>query len=571
MKTLLTIFLFGILCYSSLGQENAATALNLNLTNYLVDTGTGVGCTALAGNLGTSGSGVPTCSGTDSDDVWYVFTAQTQAAKFVATAAGADLVLEVLNAANLTSISCSNASGVGAGETLRVSGLTAGQTYYVRIHSTNGAGGAYTLCGQFYPASEVRNGWYPVFTPDVGLPGYRINQTVNRVFYTPYNDQITGTRWLFVNSLTNEEHVATVNGVSGLINISAVPGICFGNNYDVYVEVRVDGFWCGYSVGRQITMEAVPTTEMEPAYVGQYYDLNDNLKARFVGNQQNIEWRFTTSNGDVVFSNLALSNSSFVYFENLPCIRYNRIYQIETRVEYCGVLGPWSAPQVIFTNPVPYVNLRPQFCNTTQWPGITLLAEFLPVVDAYGWQLAPINPNDPSMTPIGPAITVTTPSVFLYVLPLGVTTGQTYRVGVKPFLGATANTCNDPQEGDYGFFCPVTFGNPNAVIPEPQWNEEKPDTGLDFSPIATGKIVVYPVPANSSPIFINTADSQLHGGVHLSIYNAMGKQVYSEQIARIEDQPLLSLNLSNDWSAGRYIVVLQSNDEVMSTNFIIVK
>jgi len=570
MKTIALVLLFGVLWFNSFAQENSASALNLTLTNYLIDTGTGSGCTQLTGTLGASGSGVPTCAGIDNNDVWYAFTAQTQAAKFVASSVSTDLVIQVLQAGTLTSVACSNTTGVGGTETLRVSQLVAGQNYFSRIHSSNGAGGAFTVCGQFYPASEVRNGWYPVFTPDVGLPGYRINQTVNRVFYTPYNDQITGTRWLFVNSATNEEHVATVNGTSGVVNISTVPGICFGNSYDVYVEVRVDGFWCGYSVGRQIIMEAVPTTEMEPAYAGQYYNLNDNLKARFVGNQQNIEWRFTTNNGDVVFSNLALANSSFVYFENLPCIRYNRIYQIETRVEYCGVLGPWSAPQVVFTNPVPKVNLRPQFCNTTQWPGVTLLAEYLPVVDAYGWQLAPIAANDPSMTPIGPAIVVTTPSVFLQVLPLGVTSGQTYRVGVKPFLGTTDN-CGDPQEGDYGFFCPVTFGNPNAFIPEPQFMDDATPITDDFAPIATGKLVVYPVPANSSPLYLNTAQSNLRGQVMLTVYNSMGRQVHNENIANIEDQPLLNLHLSDAWSAGRYIVVLQSSDEVMSTNFLIIR
>ena len=570
MKTLALTLLFGVLWFHSSAQENSASAIPLTLTNYLIDTGTGVGCTELTGSLGASGSGEPACAGADTDDVWYVFTAQTQGARFEASSATADLVIEVLDAATLTSVLCSNTAGVGGTEILRVSTLIAGQNYFLRIHSSTGTGGAYTVCGQFYPASEVRNGWYPIYTPDVGLPGYRINQTINRVFYTPYNDQITGTRWLFVNSATTEEHEATVVGTSGLVNITVVPGICFGNDYDVFVEVQVDGFWCGYSVGRQITMEAEPTTEMEPSYVGQYYDLNDNLKARFVGNDQNIEWRLTTNNGDVVFSNLALDNSSFVYFENLPCIRYNRIYQVETRVEYCGVLGPWSDPQVIFTNPVPYVNLRPQFCNTTQWPGVTLLAEFLPVVDAYGWQLAPIDADDPTMTPTGPAIVEITPSVFLYVLPLGVNSDQTYRVGVKPFLGTT-DDCGDPQEGDYGFFCPVTFGDPNALLPEPQMSEEPTPIGADFAPIATGKLVVYPVPANSSPLYLNTSQSNLRGQVILTVYNTMGQQVYTESIVRIEDQPLLNLHLSDDWTAGRYIVVLQSSDEVMSSNFLIVR
>ncbi len=568
MRGIFTTLLLSALMISVQAQDDAASAVNMTLTDYLADTGTGIGCTDINGTLGASGSGQPTCAGIDNDDVWYVFTAQTQGAKFTASSA-ADVVLEVLDAVTMTTIGCINDAGAGGTEVLRVSDLTAGDEYYLRIHSVDGSGGTYTVCGQYYPASEVRVNWYPYPPTDIGLPGYRVNQTINRVFYTPYNDQITGTRWLFVNTDTNEEHEVTINGTSGIVNINAVGGICFGYNYDVFVEVRVDDFWCGYSVPREIIMEAVPTTEMELDYVGGYYDLNDNLKARFVGTGQNIEWRLTTNNGDVVFTEIALGNSSFVYFENLPCVRYNRIYQVETRVEYCGVWGPWSEPEVIFTNPLPYVNLRPQYCNTVQWPGITLLSEFLPIVDAYGWQLAPIETGDPSMTPTGPAIVQITPSVFLYVLPLGVTFNQTYRVGIKPFLGANDN-CNDPQEGDYGFFCPVTFGDPNAIMSDPEMRTiaspfEEP------SPIVSGEMIVYPVPASAGPIYLTTSHTELNGSAQLSVYDAMGRRVHNEQIQHIEDHQVLPIDISGDWSSGRYIVVLQAQNEVLKSNFLITK
>ena len=43
-------------------QENSSSALNLTLTDYLANTTSGTGCTAIPGSLGASGSGVPTCS-----------------------------------------------------------------------------------------------------------------------------------------------------------------------------------------------------------------------------------------------------------------------------------------------------------------------------------------------------------------------------------------------------------------------------------------------------------------------------------------------------------------------------
>jgi len=53
--------------------------------------------------------------------------------------------------------------------------------------------------------------------------------------------------------------------------------------YDVYAQVQVDGYWCGYNVARQIFTEAEPTTELEPAYPGMSYNLDGEIKARFVG------------------------------------------------------------------------------------------------------------------------------------------------------------------------------------------------------------------------------------------------------------------------------------------------
>ena len=565
MKTLLTIFLFGILCYPSLGQENEATALNLDLTNYLEDTGTGVGCTALAGNLGASGSGVPTCSGTDSDDAWYVFTAQTQAAKFVATAAGADLVLEVLNTGNLASISCSNASGAGAGETLRVSGLTAGQTYYLRIHSTNGAGGAYTVCGQFYPASKVRDGWHPVPSPDIGLPGFRVNEAVNRDQYAPNNGQIQATRWQFTDINTLDEYTFQVNGTNSVLNLNAVGGLCFGTSYDVLVQVQVDGYWCGYGAVRQIIMEAAPTTELEPGYAGQNYDLNDDLKARFVGAGQSIQWRLTTDNGMTEVIENSAANSSYLYFDQTTCLRYNRIYTVEIRAFYCGVWGPWSTADFIITNPIPYVNVRPQFCNTTQFPGATLQCDFLPIVDSYAWQISPIETGDVTMTPVGPAIVAYSVNTSLYLLPLGLTFGQSYRVGAKPLLG-TVDACNDPQEGDYGYFCPILIGNPNAVLPDYDYRSSESESIFEQP---EPEFAVFPNPIRDGIANLDLRNANLHGDAWVIVHNMAGRELLRRQVNKIEDASFLQLGLPAACTAGMYLISVMTESTTLTTRALV--
>ena len=63
-------------------QEDPASAIAISLQDYLQITYDGVACTSTAGTLGAGDSGEATCIGVSTDDVWYSFTATTQAVKF---------------------------------------------------------------------------------------------------------------------------------------------------------------------------------------------------------------------------------------------------------------------------------------------------------------------------------------------------------------------------------------------------------------------------------------------------------------------------------------------------------
>ncbi len=90
----------------------------------------------------TASVGVPTCSpsavGTPDDDVWFTFTTLTggNATITVVGSTGFDAVIQGFSGTcgALTSIGCADAT-LGAGtETLNLTGLTAGQTYYIRVY-----------------------------------------------------------------------------------------------------------------------------------------------------------------------------------------------------------------------------------------------------------------------------------------------------------------------------------------------------------------------------------------------------------------------------------------------------
>jgi hypothetical protein len=559
--------LIALLCVINVSaQEDPASAVAISLQDYLQITYDGQACSSTSGTLGASDSGEPACAGISSDDVWYSFTATSQAVKVVGVTVNFDMVLQVIDAGTMVSIACQNTNGASSGEVLYVNTLQPGGNYFVRVHSSDGAGaGAFDLCAQYLPSAEVRNGWYPTFSPDDGLPGYKINQTINRTTYTPYNGLIEGTRWLFVDAGNGDTFTNDIIGSNGVMSLNSVNGLCFNKTYDVYAQVQVDGYWCGYNLARQIFTEAEPVTELEPAYPGMNYNLDGEIKARFVGSEQNLEWRLTTDNGTTVLYHQGASSTSFCYLDLVDCIRYNRIYIVEIRAEYCGFWGSWSDPEFIIINPIPYVNLREEYCETTQYPGATLQCEFLEVVDQYAWQLSPVDPTDPTMTPIGPAIvTYSVNTTALYLLPLGVEFGTTYRVGVKPMLGTT-DTCNSEQEGDYGFFCLVTIGVPAELSDWDGGTLAPEDTNYGFN---ESNLTVYPNPVPNGYASVFVADKSLNGNALIQVYNIAGSLVSEKQFFSVENANVLQFEVPSEVK-GKYIVVLSGADYSYSMPIIV--
>jgi hypothetical protein len=103
-------------------------------------------------------------TGTANDDVWYRFTALSNGTAVITlTGVGSfDAVLEGFsgNCGSLTSLTCADAvfSGTNQVEVLTMSGLTAGQAYYIRVYSwasSDNARGTFTLSasGAALPAS----------------------------------------------------------------------------------------------------------------------------------------------------------------------------------------------------------------------------------------------------------------------------------------------------------------------------------------------------------------------------------------------------------------------------------
>ncbi len=97
----------------------------------------GATCTPTAGTVAGATQSQAGCEGTANDDVWYSFVAgSTGAAVAVAGSASFDGVVEVFSGTcgSLVSMACTDGTLDGGTETATLTGLTVGQTYYVRVY-----------------------------------------------------------------------------------------------------------------------------------------------------------------------------------------------------------------------------------------------------------------------------------------------------------------------------------------------------------------------------------------------------------------------------------------------------
>ncbi len=96
-----------------------------------------VNCNPTTANIDNTTQSLPGCAAgsTANDDVWFSFVAvNTTAQVIVAGSASFNPVVQVFDACAGNSLTCTNGSGIGGTETATVTGLTIGNTYYVRVY-----------------------------------------------------------------------------------------------------------------------------------------------------------------------------------------------------------------------------------------------------------------------------------------------------------------------------------------------------------------------------------------------------------------------------------------------------
>lgn len=148
----ISLLLIVIFTYT-FGQDNCNVATSLPVNSS---------CIFTSGNTTGATQSFPGCVGTADDDVWYSFVATASSHSVTVLGSSSfDAVLEVFsgNCSGLTSLGCIDNTFNGGTESGIFTGLTVGQTYYIRVyHYFSGSGsGSFSICVSQAPAPPSNN------------------------------------------------------------------------------------------------------------------------------------------------------------------------------------------------------------------------------------------------------------------------------------------------------------------------------------------------------------------------------------------------------------------------------
>lgn len=218
-------------CVASVGNDTPYDAVNVSFSSNVVYPN----CYAISGNTSLADNSVQ--SGTFAgNDVWYRFTAQSNAVSITLTSATQDDVIELYSKTGSSFVlmpgGTENASsGAGDFERLNYTGLTPNETYYVSVGAFDAStNGAFTLCIQHLMPSGCALA--------VPVGGFNLCNSYKAVYRgaagngVSYDFTFTGVG----GGASGTTSVSATNGLISLANPTL--NLRYGGIYDVEVDVN---------------------------------------------------------------------------------------------------------------------------------------------------------------------------------------------------------------------------------------------------------------------------------------------------------------------------------------------
>ena len=243
--------------------------------------------------VGAGFSGDIQCTGLGGqDDVWYSFTA-VATDHFVRARGpvGIDIAIEVYDACGGTLLICRNNNGLNASENAILSGLTPGETYFVRLYH----GGLTPPTTTDYLVGVAHVPFVELAPISCGATDLTTNDLIRAT--TPSNNfNFTNYQFRFVEleAPFNTYIVTSPNGTNPNFLLLWFPQLEYGRSYEVSVRVRaILPTYGDFGNTCTITMQSdVLSPELENQYVNGFFDFCNTIGATKVALATEYRWTF---------------------------------------------------------------------------------------------------------------------------------------------------------------------------------------------------------------------------------------------------------------------------------------
>lgn len=513
---------------------------------------------------GETWSGTSQCSGPgERADVWFSFEAVATTSFLRVRGNGDfDAAFEVFDACGGTVLGCRNATGPGGIETLKLSNLTVGETYYFAVWHAGDPdpdNETFTAVVGHIPFVELRS-------QDCDQLEFTTNSIIRSLAPQPNSYTVIGYEWRFEELEAPFEVYERIspNGTNPNYGLKWFDAIEYGRSYDVSVRVLIsEGNVTAGDYGNVCTIglqDDVLSTQLQAQFANQFFNFCDVVAADPVGAATQYRWEFNDLSTTVeAFGD---GNNRLFRLRSVPGLQLAQTYIVTAFATVAGVESPQGTARFItMNNFVPNTGLRQDLypCGGTYPINSFVQATEICVAQSYTWRFNNTSQSQPTIF-----YTRSDGSRFIrldWITDL--IPGDNYDVDVRASQGGLM--------GDYSVVCNITVGAASGIAPA---------TGLDDDAVLNPLGISELSPNEDSFAFDavlsgneGSADGlQVHitnergGLVRIELFDLSGKMVDSRQ-ETVEGYTDVRWNTSS-LSRGMYLMRLSNGTDVVTKKLI---
>jgi hypothetical protein len=339
------------------------------------------------------------------------------------------------------------------------------------------------------------------------------------------------------------------------IGLSAVQGLQYGQTYDVRVRAKVGGVWGDFSGVCQITLQALPTTQLVVSQCGASgIATNGTLSCNSVAGADDYE--FTLSNAGLPYSQSKARGQGIasISLNNFTGLISGTTYDVTVKVKVGGI---WSAAgatcQVTLNGGIGTTTLDGASCGATGLSRSTgvITCTSVPSAVSYQWRFYNGTTLVTSNTTNGTSITLGNVQ--------GLVAGNSYNVDVRAKVGTTW--------GSYSTRCAITLSTPamaEVIEVQRSMDVEEGTTAENFNlfpnPVEAGQQIhiAYDLPAD-----LDGAEMQVE------VFDLSGRVVYTARTTGAAGSNMVTIPVAADMQAGIYFAKTIVNGQETVIRFVV--